>query len=136
MRRPRTLRPLILIALLGLLAPAFAAHGQDGSPSPPGGQRVELIRGAGGLVTASLTMQDGNILLSEGERLVLIEPGGAAIAQENLGQGAILALAEGFPLYYALTENGLAIFGAAGEGAIAAHAASQYIDELKGEAYV
>ena len=28
------LRSAILIALLGLLAPAFAAHGQDGSPLP------------------------------------------------------------------------------------------------------
>ncbi|HEC23999.1 MAG TPA: hypothetical protein ENI95_13885, partial [Chloroflexi bacterium] len=103
--------------LLCLVAPVLVAQGQSGDPAPPDAQRVELLDRMGGLVTASVSLPDGSLLIAEGSALVRFDPAGEGqiIARQDLGQGVILDLAEAFPFYYALTEKGFLILGAGGE---------------------
>jgi hypothetical protein len=82
-------------------------------------QRVELISQVGGLVTAVVPLPDGSALAAEGARIIHVDVSGAVpgvLSQLDPGYGVILDLVTDGGWLYALTEEGLLVFGGYEDG--------------------
>ncbi len=115
-------RALSLIALVLLLGPALLVQ-QQAAARPAAlprveAQRVEVLGRMGGLVTAGIPLGDGTALVAEGPALVRLDFSGPAArvqAQQDLGHGVILDLAQGGGHFYALTEEGVVALARSGD---------------------
>lgn len=109
----------VLITVFCLVVPGYAAHGQVAPVGGSDAQRVVLLDRAGGLVSASLPLPDGTVLVAEGSSLarLRLDAGSAEVlGRVDPGYGMLLDLAGEFPRFYALAEGGvIALEGGSGD---------------------